>query len=80
MHVFGERTAGAGLPARLTELPNHDYLLHAIGDFITSTGESLEGDGVVPDEKVALDRAALLDGHDAVMDAAAHWIANRLDE
>ena len=31
-----------------------DVLMYALGDFVTSTGRRLEGDGVVPDEVVPL--------------------------
>lgn len=73
--VIGERSAGAALPATLTELPNGDYLLHAIADFITARGESMEGDGVEPDQEVALTREDLLAGRDAALAAALDWIA-----
>jgi carboxyl-terminal processing protease len=77
-HVVGERTVGAALPATLTRLPNGDFLLHAISDFRTSLGDSLEGDGVRPDVPVALDRAALLAGRDPVLESAATWIAGEV--
>ena len=77
--VMGERSAGAGLPATLTRLPNDDFLLHAIGNFITARGVSLEGDGVQPDQVVLLQREALLGGRDGVLDAAARWIGEELD-
>lgn len=73
--VFGERSAGAGLPATLTELPSGDYLLHAIGDFRTAKGDSLEGDGVLPDERLELHPTDLLEGRDAALLAACAWIA-----
>jgi len=73
--VFGERTAGSALPATLTELPNDDYLLHAIADYLTVAGESMEGDGVQPDERVTLDRDSLLAGRDPVLEAAVDWIS-----
>lgn len=75
--VIGESSAGTALPATLTELPNGDYLLHAISDFVTSRGESLEGNGVTPDQIVPLTRAPLLAGRDPQFDAAADWIASQ---
>jgi len=74
--VFGETSAGAVLPAVTTVLSNGDTLLHALGDFVTSTGVRLEGRGVVPDVVVPLERAKLLAGHDAPFEAALDWIAN----
>ena len=76
--VIGEVTAGAALPATLTELPNRDFLLHAVGDFLTAEGKSLERHGVRPDVRAPLDRAALLEGRDATMDAAVNWIDREL--
>jgi carboxyl-terminal processing protease len=75
--VFGSRTAGAALPATMTELPNGDYLLHAIGDFLTVKGKSMEGDGVEPDEAVALTRADVLAGEDPTLAAAVSWSGTR---
>ena len=72
--TFGETTAGAALPAMTTRLPNGDSLLHAMGDFETSTGVRLEGAGVVPDEGVPITREGLLAGHDAALERALDWI------
>jgi carboxyl-terminal processing protease len=72
--VFGEVSMGQALPARFDRLPNGDVLIHAFGDFVTSTGTRLEGRGVVPDEHVPLTRDALLDGRDPALDAALAWI------
>lgn len=72
--IFGETSAGAVLPAVTEPLPNGDVLLHAIGDFKTSTGELLEGVGVVPDVSVPLTRETLLADGDPVLEAAVDWI------
>jgi carboxyl-terminal processing protease len=72
--VFGARTAGGALPAVLERLPSGDVLQYAIGDFVTATGERIEGHGVVPDTQVALTRADLLAGRDPVLEAALDWI------
>ena len=63
------------LPAMLRELPSGDVLEYAIGDFVTATGQRIEGNGVVPDETVAPSRAALAAGRDEVLDAAIAWAA-----
>ena len=52
--VFGRQTMGQALPALTRQLPNGDVLIHAIGDFVTSTGRSLEGAGRDPDVTVAV--------------------------
>lgn len=72
--VFGRPTMGQALPALTLELPNGDVLLHAIGDFVTSTGKSLEGDGVTPDVTVLLSRKTLSEGRDDTLDAALRWL------
>lgn len=72
--VFGQTSMGQALPALFDRLPNGDILIHAWGDFVTGTGVRIEGRGVVPDEPVALTRAALLAGHDATLEGALAWI------
>ncbi len=73
--VFGEVSVGAVLPATTTPLPNGDVVLHALGDFKTAQGTSLEGRGVIPDEIVPLTREDLLAGRDPQLEAAVVWIA-----
>jgi carboxyl-terminal processing protease len=72
--VFGQTSMGQALPAFFAKLPNGDVLIHATGDFVTADGTRLEGRGVIPDEAVAIDRAALLAGRDATLDRALKWI------
>ena len=55
--VFGARTPGGALPALMRKLPNGDVLEYAIADFVTVSGERIEGRGVVPDERVERSRA-----------------------
>jgi carboxyl-terminal processing protease len=75
--IFGTRTAGAALPSAIDRLPNGDALQHAMADYISEGGRTLEGTGVSPDVEVKLTREALLSGHDAVLDAAIEWIHAR---
>ena len=63
------------LPAAMSALPSGDVLLHAVADYVNSDGTRLESDGVGPDERVPVDRDALLRGVDAPLRAAADWIA-----
>lgn len=72
--VFGRTTAGQALPASTKRLPNGDVLMYVVGDFVTGTGRRLEGEGVIPDEKVTLDAAALAAGRDPDLEAALRWI------
>jgi carboxyl-terminal processing protease len=73
--VFGRRTPGAALPSQFERLPNGDAFQYAVATYISSGGRTLEGNGVVPDQVVALDRKRLLAGHDPTVDAALAWIA-----
>jgi carboxyl-terminal processing protease len=75
VEVFGTRSAGMALPANMDKLPSGDVLLHAIADFVTSTGARMEYGGVVPDVEVKLTREDLLKGIDSPKRAAKEWIA-----
>jgi carboxyl-terminal processing protease len=77
VRVFGDTSIGAVLPAIWDRLPNGDVLYHALGEFITVTGERLEGRGVLPHEPITVTRADLLAGRDPVLEAAIRWIAAR---
>jgi len=75
VRVFGEQTAGQALPAVAGRLPNGDILYHAIANFVGPSGRSMEGDGVIPDERVVPDRSGLLQGRDPAVDRAVNWAA-----
>lgn len=75
--VFGTRSAAAALPSIIEKLPNGDGFQYAMANYISAGGKALEGNGVVPDEEVHLTRAAVLAGHDPVIDAALQWISKR---
>ena len=77
VRVFGERSAGAVLPARMDRLPNGDVLYHAFAEFVTADGISLEGRGVVPDAPISVTRRDLIAGRDPVLDAALQWLAEQ---
>lgn len=72
--VFGTRSAAAALPSVIERLPNGDGFQYAIGNYISEGGKPLEGEGVKPDVEVKATRAALLAGHDPVIEAAFNWI------
>lgn len=73
VRVFGTPSMGQALPASTRSLPNGDVLLYAVGDFVTSTGARLEGEGVLPDEIVPLVPSDLAAGRDARARAIS-WI------
>ncbi|HEX8843273.1 MAG TPA: S41 family peptidase [Pyrinomonadaceae bacterium] len=72
--VVGERSSGGDLDASIETLPTGALLLYAYADFVTASGVSLEGRGVIPDLEVKLTRASLLDGGDAQLEAAVNYI------
>jgi carboxyl-terminal processing protease len=72
--IFGLQTMGQALPAATRPLANGDVLMYAVGDFVTSKGRRLEGQGVMPDEPVPLSRAALTAGRDQSFERALEWI------
>jgi carboxyl-terminal processing protease len=72
--IFGRPTMGQALPALTRQLPNGDVLMYAIGDFVTATGKSLEGGGVIPDVTVLLSPQSLAMGHDDVLETAIQWV------
>lgn len=73
--VFGTRSAGMALPSNMDKLPSGDVLLHAIADFVSSTGARMEKTGVIPDYEVKLSREDLLKGIDTPEQRAKDWIA-----
>jgi carboxyl-terminal processing protease len=75
--IFGTRSAGAALPSVIERLPNGDGFQYAIANYISEGGKPLEGIGVIPDEEVRLTRGQLLDGIDAVLNAAVAWIGKQ---
>jgi len=72
--VFGERSAGAALPALMERLPSGDVFVHAVADFTDPRGKRIEGSGAVPDEIVPLRVQDLIAGRDAPIEAAVRWI------
>ena len=72
--VFGERSAGAALPALMNRLPSGDVFVHAVADFTDPDGKRIEGTGAVPDQEVPLSVKTLSEGRDGALDAATKWI------
>jgi carboxyl-terminal processing protease len=74
--VFGERSAGAALPALMQVLPSGDVFVHAVADFTDPTGNRIEGAGVVPDQIIPLTEKDLSNNIDAPLEAAIKWITS----
>ena len=75
--IFGERTAGAALPAVMTPLPNGDVFLHAFADYRLPDGTALEASGVRPDGARPYDRADYAREGDPALAEAVRWIASQ---
>jgi C-terminal processing protease CtpA/Prc len=74
--IVGERSAGAALPSFFQKLPTGAIFQFAIADFRTPKGVLIEGRGVIPDVEAKYDRASLLAGRDAQLEAAVKNIRN----
>ena len=78
--IFGTRSAAAALPSIFEKLPDGDGFQYAIANYISEGGKPLEGLGVEPDTEVTLTRQGLLQGHDAVLEAALGWVVRAADQ
>jgi carboxyl-terminal processing protease len=72
--IVGERSAGAALPSFIQKLPTGALFQFAVADFRTPKGVLIEGRGVIPDVEARYDRASLLAGRDAQLEAAVEQI------
>lgn len=68
--VVGDNTVGAALGSTIEALPGGAVMQIPVAGFKTPRGVSIEGRGVQPDRRVLETRAALLAGHDPVLDEA----------
>ena len=68
--VVGDFTVGAALGSTIEALPGGAVMQIPVAGFKTPKGVAIEGRGVQPDVRVTETRAALLGGHDLVLDEA----------
>jgi carboxyl-terminal processing protease len=73
--VFGSRTAGQVIPSQVVKLPTGDGFQFAVAGLESESGLVWEGNGVQPDEPIALTRKLLQEDSDPVLTAALKWIA-----
>jgi carboxyl-terminal processing protease len=78
--IFGSRSVGAALPSMVERLPNGDGFQYAFGNYVSASGRSLEGNGIIPDDVVQPTREALLEGRDPVLEAAIKWIESQNEQ
>ena len=72
--IVGSQTPGRCLVMNVEPLPNDALLVYPYGQSQTPDGRVLEGNGVVPDIAVALDREQLLQGVDSQLEAAITYL------
>jgi carboxyl-terminal processing protease len=72
--IVGERSAGICVVADLKELSNGAILMVPAAQTRTANGTVLEGQGVIPDVEIILDRESLLQGKDPQLEAAIQII------
>ena len=72
--LFGRPTAGLAIPSLALTLMNGAVLHYPDGDYTTTGGRRLEGNGVQPDELLPLTLADLRAGIDRDHDAALRWL------
>jgi carboxyl-terminal processing protease len=68
--IVGDNTVGAALGSTIEALPGGAIMQIPVAGFKTPKGVAIEGRGVQPDRRVLETRAALLAGHDPVLDEA----------
>ncbi|MBN1139828.1 MAG: hypothetical protein JXM73_24870, partial [Anaerolineae bacterium] len=72
--IVGTQTPGRCLTANIAPLPHDAVLIYPEGGSQTPNGRLLEGNGVMPDIEVELDRQQLLLGVDAQLEAAVDYL------
>lgn len=72
--IVGTQTQGNCLVMDVEFLPGDAFLFYPYKQSQTPDGRILEGNGVVPDVEIALDRALLLQGRDSQLEAALAFL------
>jgi carboxyl-terminal processing protease len=72
--IIGEQSPGGAIAGNLETLPNDAILVYPVAQLLTPDGVVVEGCGVIPDFTVTLERSQLLEGIDAQLQAAIHYI------
>lgn len=72
--VGAASTAGAALPSILERMPSGVLLQYAVGDYHSSKGTTVEGDGIAPDVMVEERRQDYVGGKDPVIEAAVRHL------
>jgi carboxyl-terminal processing protease len=78
--IVGERSPGYLLIANWKKLLNGASFMYAFAQPIMPDGKIIEGNGVIPDIEVKLDREALLKGTDTQLEAAKNYIIKSISK
>ena len=62
------------MPSQIELLQNGDTFQFAFANYITCSGDTLEGHGITPDVEIKHSRQSLLAGRDVVLEAALDWM------
>jgi carboxyl-terminal processing protease len=76
--IVGEHSPGSVGPAKIEKLANGSIFIYVYAQTLTPDGKIIEGNGVIPDIEVKLDRDALLKGKDPQLEAALQHIKNQI--
>lgn len=78
--IVGERSPGRVLIMETLKLENGGVLVYPFGQTRTADGTILEGNGVVPDVEVMLDRKELLNRKDNQLEAAINFLLDNIQK
>jgi carboxyl-terminal processing protease len=73
--IVGERSSGGVTGMNVTALSNGALLGYPVAQLVTIDGNTVEGTGIIPNITVRLNRSQLLEGMDAQLEAAIHYIS-----
>lgn len=81
IQVYGtSKTAGAALPSLLEKLKDGALFQYVVGDYQSSKGTRVEGQGIRPDVLVQETREDLINKRDPVVDAAVQALKSHMKE
>jgi carboxyl-terminal processing protease len=78
--IIGERSPGGATGINVKTLPNGGRLAYPVVQLLAPDGTVLEGQGVIPEFTISLDRHQLLAGIDAQLEAAVHALLDSATE
>lgn len=68
--IVGQHTSGMALPSIIVRLATGATFMYPFANYRSVSGKTIEGNGIVPDRSVGIDRKSLLEGRDVQLDLA----------